>query len=142
MSKLTHNKIVSKLGKLEEYLKYLTEIQKVNKESFVSDYRLYGLAERYLQLSIEILLDVSKLLIISEHLRQPLDNQDGFVILVENNILGQELANNLIGIAGFRNILVHEYENIDRGLVYDRLITRLDTFTNFQSEISNYLSSK
>mgnify|MGYP001586352750 CR=1 FL=1 len=139
MSKLTHNKIVSKLGKLDEYLGYLTEIQKVNKESFISDYHLYGLAERYLQLSIEILLDTSKLLIAAEHLRQPNDNQDGFAVLVESKIISEELAGTLVGIAGFRNILVHEYENIDRALVYDRLIKRLDTFTNFQKEISQYL---
>ena len=139
MSKLTHNRIISKLGKLDEYLGYLREIQKVNKADFVRDYRQYGLAERYLQLSIEILLDVSKQIITSNNLRQPLDNQDGFTVLVENKIISEALASDLVGISGFRNILVHEYENIDRSLVYDRLIKRLETFSNFQKEISKYL---
>ena len=57
MSKLTYNKIVAKLEQLDEYLKYLSEIQKVNKKTFLQDYHFYGTAERYLQVSIETIID-------------------------------------------------------------------------------------
>ena len=74
MSKEAYNKVVSKLERLDEYLKILSDIQKVNKKSFIEDYHFYGLAERYLQLAIEVLLDIGKLIIISQNLRRPEDN--------------------------------------------------------------------
>lgn len=141
MSKLTFNKIIAKLGRLDEYLKYLASIQKVNKKSFLSDYHFYGLAERYLQLAIEVILDAGKLIIISGNLRRPEDNQDIFVVLRENKIISQKLVEKLTGIAGFRNILVHDYEKIDREIVYQKLQKNLSDFKNFKKEILKFLKS-
>ena len=66
ISPIVYNKIVSKLENLAEYYKILKDIQKVNKKSFISDYHFYSLAERHLQLCIEIMLDISKM-IINDH---------------------------------------------------------------------------
>ena len=140
MSKAAFNKIVSKLQRLDEYLKYLSEIQKINKKSFLADYHFYGLAERYLQLTIESMLDVGKLIIISENLRRPEDNQDIFVALNENRVISKKLTERLVGIANFRNILVHDYENIDREIVYVKLQRNLDDFKFFKKEILRFLN--
>jgi len=37
MSKETYNKIISKLQRMDEYIRYLEEIQKINKKDFVYD---------------------------------------------------------------------------------------------------------
>lgn len=139
MSKEVYNKILAKLQKLDEYLGYLKEIQKVNKDNFVKDYHFYGLAERYFQLSIEILLDMGKLIITGESLRRPEDNQDIFIVLHENEIISEKLAGKLVGIANFRNILVHDYEKIDREIIYEKLQKNLDDFKDFKKEILSYL---
>src|SRR3989339_674821 len=86
MSKEAYNKIISKLQKLDEYIKYLKEVQKINKNQFVEDYHFFGLAERYLQLSIEILLDVGKLLIVIKGLKRPEENQEIFSALCDEKI--------------------------------------------------------
>ncbi len=139
MSKIIYNKIIAKLQKLDEYCGYLEEIQKINKEKFVNDYRAFGLAERYLQLSIEILLDVGKLIILSERLRKPEDNQDIFAVLHEKKIISEKLLKQIAGIANFRNILVHDYEKIDREIVYQKLKEQLKDFNNFKKEILKFL---
>lgn len=142
MSKLVFSKIVAKLGRLDEYLGYLGEIQKAKRSTFLGDHHFYGLAERYLQLSIEILLDIGKLVIISEGLRKPEDNRDIFVVLNENKVISTRLGNRLIGIANFRNILVHDYENIDREIVYRKLRKNTSDFTDFKKEILRFLRRK
>lgn len=142
MSKAAFNKVITKLGRLDEYLGYLSEIQRVNKKAFVNDYHFYGLAERYLQLSIEILLDVGKLIIVSENLRRPEDNQDIFSVLGEQKIISKKLTSRLIGIANFRNILVHEYEKIDREIIYLRLQRNLVDFRDFKKETLQFLRRK
>ena len=140
MSKLVFNKIVAKLERLDEYLSNLRGIQKVQKKIFISDYHFYGLEERYLQLAIEVLLDVGKLIIISERLRKPEDNQDIFVVLNESKIVSPRLGTRLAGVANFRNILVHDYENIDREIVYVKLQKNLDDFKFFKKEILRFLN--
>src|SRR3989338_3303642 len=121
MSKEAYNKIISKLQKLE-------------------DYHFFGLAERYLQLSIEILLDVGKLLIVIKGLKRPEENQEIFSALRDEKIISEKLADNLMGVANFRNILVHDYEKIDREIVYEKLRNNLDDFENFKKEIAGYVN--
>jgi len=140
MSKEAYNKIISKLQKLDEYIKYLKEVQKINKNQFVEDYHFFGLAERYLQLSIEILLDVGKLLIVIKGLKRPEENQEIFSALRDEKIISEKLAGNLMGIANFRNILVHDYEKIDREIVYEKLRDNLEDFENFRKEIVGYVN--
>lgn len=142
MSKIIFNKIVAKLERLEEYFQYLEKIQKINKKKFLADYHFFGLAERYLQLCIEILLDIGKMVIVAERLRKPEDNEDIFIVLSENKILSAKAAQQLVGIAGFRNILVHDYENIDRRIVYEKLQENLKDFQKFQKAILRYLNKK
>ncbi len=139
MSNEGFNKVIAKLQRLDEYLAYLGEIQKVNKQSFLSDYHLYGLAERYFQLAIEVLMDVGKLLILSEGLRRPEDNQDIFAVLRERNAISEDLADRLAGIANFRNILVHDYEKIDREIVHQKLQKNLGDLKDFKKAILRFL---
>lgn len=141
MSKEAYNKIITKFQKLDEYLGYLKEIQKVNKNNFVRDYHFYGLAERYFQLSIEVLLDIGKLIIISKSLRRPEDNQDIFIVLYDGKIISEKLSEQLVGIANFRNILVHDYEKIDREIIFEKLQKNLDDFNDFKKEILFYFKN-
>lgn len=50
--------IYSRISKLRDYLKILKERTHENKDDFRSNYKIYALAERYLQLFIECILDI------------------------------------------------------------------------------------
>ena len=141
-SPLVYNKIISKLENLSDYYKILKDVQKINKKSFVNDYHFYSLAERYLQLCIEIMLDVGKMIINNQNLKKPEDNQSVFSVLRDEKVISQELHRQLSGIANFRNILVHDYEKIDREIVYDNLQKNIEQFTRFRKEIAKYLTKK
>lgn len=139
MSKNTRHKIIAKLERLDEYLKYLCEIQKVNKKSFMNDFHFFGLAERYFQLVIEIMFDVSKLILIYEDIEKPDQNQEVLSKLHGKKILPKKLIEKLSGIANFRNILVHDYEKIDRAIVYQKLQKNLDDFAAFKRCVLKFL---
>ncbi len=135
MSKKTLEIIFAKLSRLDEYLKFLTDISKARKESFISDYRIYGVAERFLHLSIEILIDVGKLTVIELKFERPENSHEIFEILAKNKIISKPLYKRLSGIAGFRNILVHEYMKIDRAIVYKNLKSGLKDIRDFKKAI-------
>lgn len=139
MSREIFNKIVAKLERLDEYLKYLSEIRKVNKKAFINDFHFFGAAERFLQVSIEAILDIGKLLIISQGYRKPEDNSDILNVLIEHKVLKEATAQRLAGMANFRNFLVHEYEKVDREEVFEKLQKKLDDLKTFRKEVSRFL---
>jgi len=141
MTEITRQKIFEKLQQLDEYLVNLWELKKEIKsqENFLKDFHLYGLAERYLQLSCQVIIDTLNLVIIEEEIEKPENNQEAVSILFNKKIISENLASRLEGIAGFRNILVHEYGKIDRGKVYHYLLEKLEDFKIFKKEILNWL---
>jgi len=133
---LDREAVTARLDKLNEYGKILRELQKASRSEFVADYHVYGLAERYLQLSIECLLDIGRLIIIGLGLRKPDRHQEIIEILWEADMISDDLASRLQGIAGFRNILVHDYLKLNRDLVYENLQKGLVDLNDFSREIA------
>ncbi|MEJ2567858.1 MAG: DUF86 domain-containing protein [candidate division WOR-3 bacterium] len=60
--------------------------------------------------------------------------------LGETGIIPGEFAKSIEGMAGLRNILVHEYVSVDLDVIADILQRRLDDFEKFISLIRKYLS--
>lgn len=144
MNEITQQKIFEKLQQLDGYVSNLEKLKKEIKslEEFLEDFHLYGLAERYLQLSCQVVLDTLNLVIIEEAWEKPEDNQEAVSILFGKKIISENLATSLEGIAGFRNILVHEYGKIDRRRVYQYLLEKLELFKVFKKEVINWLKNK
>jgi len=144
MNEITQQKIFEKLQQLDGYLSNFKKLKKEMKspEEFLEDFHLYGLAERYLQLSCQVVLDILNLVIIEEAWEKPEDNQEAVSILFGKKIISENLASNLEDIVGFRNILVHEYGKIDRRRVYQYLLEKLELFKVFKKEVLNWLKNK
>lgn len=144
MTKITQQKILEKIQRLDEYLNYLLKLQKEikNEKEFLSDFHFYGLVERYLQLSCQTLIDALDLIIIEEGIEKPEDHQEAISLLYNRSIISEILATRIQGISGFRNILVHEYGKIDRKKVYQYFSQRLDEFNLFKKEILRWLKDK
>lgn len=144
MTKITQGKIYDKLMMVDNYLSYLYKIKKEikNENQFIEDFHFFGLAERYLQLLCQIIIDILNLIIIEQGIKKPESNQEIISILFNNKIISEDLASRLDGIVGFRNILVHEYEEIDKKIVYRYLIEKIDDFEIFKKEILKYIKSK
>jgi uncharacterized protein YutE (UPF0331/DUF86 family) len=137
MTKVTRQKILEKIQRLDEYLSYLEELRKETpgEKEFVKDFHFHGLAERYLQLSCQTVVDTMNLLIIEWELPKPESGQEIVSFLRERSLISEELFSRLSGIVGFRNILVHEYGRIDHKKVYQYLMNRLDDLRLFKKEI-------
>ena len=70
----------------------------------------------------------------------PVDNYgDIFDELAKLNIIPDDYATRIKGMAGFRNILVHEYADVDLDIIVDVLNNSLDDFREFANYIKNYI---
>lgn len=131
--------ISRRLEKLREYLKYLRELSNKPEKSFVGDPFIYGNAERYLHLAIQCMLDIGNHIIADQEAGRPEEYRDIFEILGKTGVLTHEFADSLKPLAGLRNILVHDYLEVDRKEIYQLLQEALADVEEFTKRIVDYL---
>ena len=134
-------KITNKFLHLDEYLKLLKQVGNTGIEDFTKDKILIGSAKYYLQVSIEVCLDVAGHIIASERFRAPKDYADSFSVLNEAGIISSGLCRRLRQMAKFRNRLVHLYSEIDNEYIYDIIQNDLDDFAKFKKSIAKKLKT-
>ncbi len=128
--------IIKRLEKLNQYVQLLKKLINAPKSQFVSDPFVYGNAERYLQLAIHSCLDIGNHILANMKSKTPGEYRDIFILLGEYKIISAELADKMAPLAGLRNILVHDYLDIDLEKIHLLLINNLDDFDQFAREIS------
>ena len=57
-------------------------------------------------------------------------------------MLPGKLAQKMVGMAKFRNVLVHLYMEVDHNRLYDYLQNDLDDFVQFAQYVSEYLAQQ
>ena len=141
MTSFAQQKILEKLENYKEYLTYLYQLQKEagDESLFVSDFHLFGNTERYLQSSVQIIIDISHLIIIDLGLKRPEDNYEAISLLFENKVVSEDLAEKITRMIGLRNILVHEYGKIDRKEIYKILKEQLPDLEEFKKQVVEFL---
>jgi len=97
------------------------------------------MVERGLQLTIENMLTIGEIIIALEGFRKPEEKREIFQILAEEKIISRGLEKDLRGIAGFRNILVHNYVDLDLNLVYKNLVEGIPVFEKFAKQIAKFI---
>ena len=132
--------VTARIAKIREYVALLRKIRGLADERrFVSDPLIYGNAERYLQLAIQAVLDISHHIVADRSLPLPADSKSLFELLAREKVVSKKLSIKLAAMAGFRNVLVHEYVEIDRHRVYRALTTDLRDFDSFVRAVTRLL---
>lgn len=130
----------ARIAKIRDYLALLKKIyHQADEKSFVADPLIYGNAERYLQLAIQCIIDISNHIVADMRLDLPSDNRELFETLARRKVISKALSVKLTATAGFRNILVHEYLEINRHLVYRALKQDLPDFEKFIRAVAKLL---
>ena len=129
--------IVTRLQKLENYARHLSQLQQAPLSEYLDDENLQTIVERRLQLSIQVCMDIASYLIAQLGLNSPDEPENVFTVLGREEILPKDLAQRMVGMVRFRNILVHDYLEIDSTLVHAHLQAELDDFDQFAQHITN-----
>jgi uncharacterized protein YutE (UPF0331/DUF86 family) len=95
--------------------------------------------ERGLQLGAEILLDIGNHILVAEYGVSSQEYRDIFKRLAERKVISRSLAERLGGLAGFRNILVHDYLDLDAERVLENLRRAPKDFSELAREIRDWL---
>ncbi|MGD9030631.1 MAG: DUF86 domain-containing protein [Anaerolineae bacterium] len=128
-----------RLQKLDEYLAILRGLQCYGLASFLEDPEHYGSAERFLQLAIETLNDMGSHMIAELSLGTVESYRDIPFILAEHGYVEDAMREKWIRMIGFRNILVHDYLDLDREIVYQVLQHDLEDIERLRRAFAQFL---
>ncbi len=129
-------KITEKLRYLEISLSYLRSRRDITL------YELRSAIERNFQIAIEAAIDIGEMIISQEGSEMPETYGDIFLRLGEIGVIPEDFSNRLAQMAGFRNIPVHQYSEVDLTMLLEFLKTRLEDLELFSDYIKEYLRSK
>jgi uncharacterized protein YutE (UPF0331/DUF86 family) len=112
--------VQKRIEKVQEYLDFLEKIkEEYSREEFKKEPMVYGSAERFLQLCIEALMDIGAHIVADENLGRVDIYSDIPKLLSQHGYISEEEKNLFIKIIGFRNILVHDYLEVDLDITYE-----------------------
>ena len=127
--------ILRKLAELEEYLRQIDEFSSVSVEDYSGDWKTRRIVERTLQIMIELCIDIAGHIISDRRLRVPVSYADTFKSLAEAGLITPHILDVMAKMAKFRNIVVHQYENVDTEIVIMILRKHLDDFLVFKDAV-------
>ena len=134
--------ILNHLTKIEAAVAVLEKHRMVTARDLERSVELRWTLERGLQVVIQNILDVSAHILASQFKNDWDDYRSLIEKLGVHDVIPVSFAEQLKGIAGFRNVLVHEYMQVDLEIVEKALRTRLNTFREFARYIMQYLDKK
>jgi uncharacterized protein YutE (UPF0331/DUF86 family) len=129
------------LEKLSVCLKKLEPFKAKKKEEILQDSYLQDIIERNLEVAAQAVIDIANRIISIEGLEKPRDYFEAILRLGESDILPLDFAKKLAPLAGFRNILVHDYMDINWDEVYKNL-HQLNDISRFMNNVKDWMNEK
>ncbi|MGA2975624.1 MAG: DUF86 domain-containing protein [Spirochaetia bacterium] len=131
--------VLRKLDQLEAYGRQLSEFKNISLQQYREDWKAQRIVERTLQIMIETCVDITNHVIADSRMRAPKSYADSFTVLQEKGIISKEIHAQLVGMAKFRNVIVHQYDEIDAAIVISILRNHELTFDQFRAQILGFL---
>ena len=132
--------VAKKLARIETSVRELETL--VKPHEIEEDLRAERFAEHTLQIAIQAAQDVASLIVSDGRLGEPRTNRELFEILARNGWIPHSMVDDLKRMIGFRNILVHGYEIVDRRIVREIVEHRLGDLLAYADIIREEMSNR
>ena len=120
------------LSKINIIKNCLMAIEKATQKEKDPDFKL-SIYELNLQRAVQGCIDLANLVLSKEGLGLPNTYRQAFELLHKHQVIDIELAKKMISMVGFRNISVHDYEQIKPEIVLQIISSNLPDFESFYS---------
>ena len=137
---------------IEEKINLITrDLSRLNVFSYFTisqmaeDFIKYGALKNMLMEIIGRALDINEHLIselADSKIEAPKNYKETFLFLKNLKILPEDFADEISKSAGFRNAIVHEYNNLDQNIVYRTVGEAIDQYAKYCDYILKFLESQ
>lgn len=129
--------VAKKLARIVTCLHELRTLAAVDR--IREDVREKRFVEHTLQIAIQSALDVASHIASDERLGEPETNRALFHLLVRADVMSSGLAQRLAEMAGFRNVLVHGYDDVQVQIVEDIVRNHLGDLDEFVAAVKRHI---
>ncbi len=139
---MDHDVILNKVTTIERCIRRIHEEYDGCEETFRDNYTKQDSIILNLERLSQATIDIATYIIRDKKLGLPSTSRELFVLLEENHIISEKISSKMQSMVGFRNIAVHDYQNLNIDIVIAIVEKHLGDFENFEKEIfDNYLRS-
>ncbi|MBI4130004.1 DUF86 domain-containing protein [Candidatus Roizmanbacteria bacterium] len=137
-------RIEDRIAEISRRLRQLKEsVLVVEKDAFLENHNLMAATERHIQVAIQACMDIASHIVAQMALEKPQrENKEIFNILADQSIIDTSLANRLVSMGGMRNVLVHNYLDVDDKKVYDAVKNDLKDIEAFVKQIQEFIDKQ
>ena len=127
--------IDDKLERLRRCIQRIEHKRPALLADLVADYDLQDIRSVNLERAIQLCVDIAAHIIAAREISAPTTMAAAFESLQVLQVLSPELATSMKKAVGFRNIVVHNYQEIDWEIVFNICHHKLDDFRAFAQAI-------
>lgn len=140
--RLDRPSLVRKLAALDASVSHLrTLASSVSRTQLNDDLTTRWAVLHGLQLAAQTCLDIAAQVAVAEG-RDATDYASALDTLADIDVLPTEFARRFRGLAGFRNVVVHEYLDVDLDVVFTVLTQHLTDLEAFAQHLRDWLSTR
>lgn len=129
------------MDELSERLARLEPFRNRPRSDFDEDPYLRDIVERNLEVAAQCCVDICNRIISLEKAQKPADYTEAILRMGELGVLDLPFARRLAPLAGFRNILVHEYMAINWDEVF-RNLNQLEDLLQFADAVREWMKGR
>ena len=123
--------ILNKAGVIERCIARVREEHDGNDENLMNNFTRQDSIILNLQRACEATIDLAMHIVKTNSLGVPQESRDAFSLLSDADLLGDDSAEKLMKMVGFRNIAVHDYKKMNLDIVNNIIHNDLDVFLDF-----------
>jgi len=127
-------------NRIRRYVSDLRDMIRISEAEFLENRERQYAVLHAVQLAIEASVEIATHICVADNLGIPSSYVDAFDMLEKASIVDGTLAEELRGMARFRNRIVHFYGEIDLRRVYRLLQSHLADFDRYLVAIERYLT--
>lgn len=136
---LDRDQINQKLAQLEEYLRQIKELQVQPESEFNEKSMVEAAAERDVYKACQQVIDIAQTISADLGFGPPRFYRDLFTQLGQKKVISPELQVKLERMTGLRNILAHEYAQVNPEEIYRIVMCDYDDLVEFSQAVIKYL---
>ena len=121
-----NKRIKDKIKDIKSYLEQLSKIRPKTFNEYEKDFMAKAACERYFEKIAEAVVDLAMLIIKERNLPIPEQDYEAFNIIEKEGIIDANLSKRLRDMKGMRNIIAHQYGDVDDRIMYATISKELD----------------
>lgn len=133
--------VTRKLLLIVSDLDALRAIASSDRAAYLANKLEQAASERYVERLIGRMIDVNYHLLTESDQSPPSDYYGSFTRLADIGVLDGAFATRIAGSAGLRNRIIHEYDEIDPGKVFDALQSAIADVPQYVERVNAFIRS-